>query len=58
MNMGTIIVGSVVLVIVGFAAFRLIKNIKSGKGGCHCSGCSGYCSEHSSDKDTHGSVSK
>jgi hypothetical protein len=39
-NAGNIIVGLVVAAALGFVLFRVIKNIRSPKGGCGC-GCSG-----------------
>ncbi len=41
-NIGTIIVSAVVLLMVGLAGYKLIRDEKSGKTGC--SGCSGSCS--------------
>ena len=41
-NIGTIIVSAVVLLMVGLAGYKLIRDEKNGKTGC--SGCSGSCS--------------
>ena len=38
-NFGTIAVASAVILLVGFLAFKLIKDKKTGAGGCSC-GCS------------------
>ena len=38
-NIGTIAVGAAVILIVGLLILKLIKDKKSGKGGCSC-GCS------------------
>ncbi|WP_105619936.1 FeoB-associated Cys-rich membrane protein [Vallitalea okinawensis] len=40
------IVGSLILLIFGYIAYRGIMNMKNGKKGCHSSGCSG-CSSSS-----------
>lgn len=54
-NLGTIVVGAVVLLIILFAAFRIRKDKKEGKScscGCSCSGCpsAGMCHGNVTDK--------
>ncbi len=41
-NLGSILVGLLLLIIVGLAIYKLYRDEKSGKGSC--SGCSGSCS--------------
>ncbi len=55
-NIGTIIAAAVVIVLLGFAAWRMISDKKQGKSscGCGCSGCpnAGLChASHDESKD-------
>lgn len=44
-NAATLIAAAAVLILVGIAVFSLVKQKKSGKGGCtgNCASCSGCC---------------
>ncbi len=46
MNVGTFIVGAILVVIVGIIIAKMIKDKKNGKSlqcGCDCSKCGGHC---------------
>lgn len=47
-NLGTIIVGLIVAVIVGLAVYSLAKNKKKGKSSCGCGCGCGHCPNNSS----------
>ena len=47
--MGTLIVGGVLFIIVGFVITTMVRDKRKGKSlqcGCDCSKCSGHCSQY------------
>lgn len=53
-NMPTVIVGVIVAAVIALVIIKIIKDKKSGKGGCSCGcdGCSAGCNCHSDEKDS------
>lgn len=47
-NLGTIIIGLIVAVVVGLVIFSLIRNKKKGKSSCGCGCGCGHCPNSSS----------